>query len=59
MEFQKLISFPHQNDFLLMIHYCCNKKMLHLERALQVGPHYGPHILLYSQHLIDTTYAHC
>ena len=54
MEFQKLISYPHQHNFLLIIRYCCNQKILHLERAI------GPHILLYSQqfdYLIDTTYA--
>lgn len=26
MEFQKLISYPHQHDFLLMLRYCCNQK---------------------------------
>ena len=39
---------------MLMLRYCCNQKILHLERAI------GPHILLYSQqfdYLIDTTYA--
>ena len=30
-EFQKLISYPHQHDFMLMLCYCCNKKILHLE----------------------------
>ena len=41
-------------DFMLMLRYCCNQKILHLERAI------GPHIRLYSQqfdYLIDTTYA--
>ena len=54
MEFQKLISYPHQHNFMLMLRYCCNQKLLHLERAI------GPHILLYSQqfdYLIDTTYS--
>ena len=42
------------HDFMLMLRYCCNKKILYLERAI------GPHIKLYSQqfdYLTDTTYA--
>ena len=54
MEFQKLISYPHQHDFLLMLSYCCNQKIIHRKKQA-----IGPHILLYSQQfgdLIDTTF---
>ena len=50
----ELISYAHPHNFMLMLRYCCNQKILHLERAI------GPHIRLYSQqfdYLIDTTYA--
>ena len=54
---QVIVELSMEFDFPSSAHlcYCCNKKMLHLKRA--IGPHYGPRILLYSQHLIDTTYA--
>ena len=44
LEFQKLLRYPHPQDFLLLIRYCCNQKILHLLR------HLGPQILQHSQH---------
>jgi hypothetical protein len=29
-EFQKLISYPHPHDFLLLLRYCCNQKLIYL-----------------------------
>ena len=39
-EFQKLLPYPHPHDFLLLVRYCCNQKIMHLLRHLP-----GPQIL--------------
>ena len=36
VEFQKLISYPHLHDFLLMLRNCCNQKILHLENPVAI-----------------------
>ena len=33
-EFQKLLPYPHPHDFLLLVRYCCNQKIMHLLRHL-------------------------
>ncbi len=36
-EFQKVVRFPFANCFILLIRYCCNKKLMYLQR--NVSPH--------------------
>ena len=42
-EFQKLLPYPYPHDFLLLVRYCCNQKIMHLLR------HLGPQILDYAE----------
>jgi hypothetical protein len=57
-EFQHLLPYPHQHDFLLMVRYCCNQKIVHL-----LLRHLAPNMLESAQrfdniidHLIDEYY---
>jgi hypothetical protein len=34
-EFQKLLRHPFPQDFLQLVHYCCNQKIIHLLRHLE------------------------
>ncbi len=52
LEFQKLISFPCANCFILLLQYCCNQKLMYLMRNV------SPEIMLSHAQKFDTMIEH-